>query len=540
MNSLFHKTSKENQQLKRLIIVDDEPIICEGLRKTIDWGQLGIEVVDVAYDGEEALNIIQSQPIDIVLSDIRMDGMDGLKLAERIRGNYPNIRIVMISGYEDFDYARSAMRLGVSDYLLKPVDIDELKSVVIQIVESINEKNIESNIEIGKDDESLWFKNAIQQNFSDEEVVPLRRLVGASGTYTIIASQLMDYYKYYGTLNKEEKCKLQQDWTEHIQSYLQEAGMETIISFYHPNVLFVFIYDKKQSDNSLNLENKLKEISTKWKRENEMYFAISEPYHDSKQTSAICEQVRKLLPYHMLHEGTVLSAEHCVLIESIRKVNCVHSVSQEWVSQLGNILHRQDWVEAEKMVRDFVKVLRDKKYLCSELVAIFEEHKVLLRQRLHNNSFSLEQLQENQQNIDLNIHNTYTSVEQEIVDEVHQLFELVGTQCNNKSFWIVEKAMKYVAENYSDDIKAFEIALWLNITPNHFSNIFKQKTGKNFKEYINDVRINHAKRLLAGTNDKVFEIADRVGYKEYKYFVSVFKSVTGMTPKEYRSIYVNV
>lgn len=95
---------------------------------------------------------------------------------------------------------------------------------------------------------------------------------------------------------------------------------------------------------------------------------------------------------------------------------------------------------------------------------------------------------------------------------------------------------KYLSEHYRDDVKASEIAEWLKITPSYFSLLFKQSTGKSFKEYMNELRMEQAKHLLATTHEKVFEIANEVGYKDYKYFVSVFKSYTGMTPKEYRAL----
>lgn len=114
----------------KMLIVDDEAVICEGLRYTIDWTKLGVEVVGEAYDGKEALRLVEEHGVQLVLSDIRMDGMDGLELAKHLRQRHPAVQVVMISGYEDFEYARQAIRLGVEDYLLKPVDIEELSSVV--------------------------------------------------------------------------------------------------------------------------------------------------------------------------------------------------------------------------------------------------------------------------------------------------------------------------------------------------------------------------------------------------------------------------
>ncbi|WJH33630.1 response regulator [Paenibacillus sp. CC-CFT747] len=124
----------------KMLIVDDEPVICRGLRETIPWETIGVEVVGDASDGVEALERIESQPVDLVLTDIHMDGMDGLELAKELRQRYPHIRIIILSGYDYFDYARQAIRIGVEDYLLKPVDVDELMEMVRRIGESWSRK----------------------------------------------------------------------------------------------------------------------------------------------------------------------------------------------------------------------------------------------------------------------------------------------------------------------------------------------------------------------------------------------------------------
>lgn len=141
VNGLNNSQPSESDKLK-LLIVDDEPIICEGLRFTIDWESLGIHVVGVAYDGEEALRMIESEEINLLLTDIRMEGMDGLKLTEQLNQRFPDIRVIVISGYESFDYARQALRMNVSDYLLKPVEIDELIAIVSKVVEGIRRDTV--------------------------------------------------------------------------------------------------------------------------------------------------------------------------------------------------------------------------------------------------------------------------------------------------------------------------------------------------------------------------------------------------------------
>ena len=125
----------------KILIVDDEPIICQGLSQTIPWENYDIEVVGAVYNGKEAINQISIHPeIDIVITDIRMPNVDGLELSAFIKTNFPNIRVIIISGYDDFEYAKRAIKLGVKDYLLKPVDIDELVDNVKKITTEIEKE----------------------------------------------------------------------------------------------------------------------------------------------------------------------------------------------------------------------------------------------------------------------------------------------------------------------------------------------------------------------------------------------------------------
>lgn len=538
MGNHNHYTAHARDKKIRMIIVDDEPIICEGLKETIDWEQLGAEVAGVAWDGEQALQIVQSEPIDIVLSDIRMDGMDGLELAEQLRNLHPSISLILISGYEDFEYARRAMRLGAVDYLLKPVNIDELKTVVSRVIERIHSEADH----ISPEEAELWLMSAIynKSDFSDKEL--LSRLKEYKGSFRIIASQLADFKLHYGELSAEGIKQLQDEWMSVLQSAFNAAGLTTISVYDSSNLLYTCIYDKHQTLDEQAWNPLMQQTVAGWKRDGRMYIAVSDASTDMEKAALMCEQVRQLLAYHVLlpdHEAIITDQKRNELEEGRRAFHS-YSPPEDFASRLSGLLYRQEWNEAKQTVETLFAEMRKQRLLLPEMLGIYEEQMALLRQRLRHNVVQFEQMSERQQAVDLHQFNAYDALEQLLLGELHALYELIRSQSVNKSYWVVEKAMKYVAEHYSKDVKAAEVAEWLNITPNHFSYIFKQNTGKNFKEYINDVRITQAQRLLATTNDKVFEIADQVGYKEYKYFVSVFKSVTGMTPKEYRAVRASV
>lgn len=529
MNLVTLSENQKTTHLKRMIIVDDEPIICEGLRRTIDWAKLGVEVIDIAYDGEDAIEILEQHPIDIILTDIRMDGMDGISLAEQIYYRYPTTKVIIISGYEDFGYAKRVMKFGVSDYLLKPVNIDELELVVTEAVSKINQSL--------RENDELWF-SSIVSNGKDNKTYATPQRFSEKSTMRVIAGQILDYSERYGNLQKDERDALHQNWIDSIKAHLFLSGCELLFQINHQNLLYIFVSEQNKVRTTQEWINELTQVQEKWSFKGKLLFTITNSFTDIEQTVENCMRAKDLLMNYSLYSQMVITEENSEEAKIIRTKKSKYVITQEWLSTLLTHLYQQNEVEIETVIKAYVHELKELKYSSIEIVKLYEEHKVLIKQRLRSNNILLDELSTDKL-IDTFIYNTYESIEKAILKEMLVITQLIATQTKNKNYWIVEKAMNYVANNYSEDLKASEVASWLNITPNHFSNVFKQKTGMNFKEYLNEIRIQHAQRLLANTNDKVFEIANLVGYKEYKYFVSVFKLNTGVTPKEYRTLNSN-
>ncbi|MFB5761789.1 response regulator [Paenibacillus medicaginis] len=529
------KNNREaSKQTIRMLIVDDEPVICQGLRYTIDWGQLGIEVAGEAYDGEEALHLTEEHHIDLLLTDIRMEGMDGLELTAQLKSRYPHVRVIMISGYEDFAYARQAVRLNVSDYLLKPVDIDELVAVVRKVVDEIRN---EKDMEFGQEDtqrlsnDTLWLSNMVRNvPYYDKELPS--HLQGEQ--YRIIAMQIDQFSVWRTELSDLEYADVQQQWLQSVHRRLEKHSLRSISIFDHMNLLFTLAVADKVLECEA-WERALVEAVRPMTGGIRLYCAVSHPYERLDDTAEHCVEARRILEYHVLDHAAVLlpeSGEHTEGRRTMLEYN-----SADRVHMLVAALFKQDATEVKRIVRDMFLFFRERNFLLSEVVKACEEVSILLRQRLRQSG--LTELDHGRgKAVDPHIYNSYEGIETLVNEEMLDLLQLMSKNGLDKSYWIVEKAKKYMEEQYCNELKAFEVAAWLKITPSYFSYIFKQSTSKSFTEYMNELRIDHAKRLLATTHDKVFEIADKVGYKEYKYFVSVFKSHTGMTPKEFRALNV--
>ena len=513
----------------RMLIVDDESVIREGLHYTIDWAELGIDVVGEASDGEEALELVKQYGVDLVLSDIRMDGMDGLELAEQLRRHYPNIEVVMISGYEDFSYARQAIRLGVNDYLLKQVDIEELTSVVSRIVEELQETNRQG----AEREILLWLAGVARHGVSYGQEPPAW-LRGAQ--FRIIATQITDFHERFTDMEAEVYEELQRAWIDGFQRHLKQHLSQAFSVFDHENLLITLaVADKPLEESAWDrlIERSMEALASP--EEGFIFGGASSIYSHLENTAERCSEVIRLLELQVLGKCQVITWSDYDAVLANRKLAELDTASI--VRKLVTALFKQDHQEIQTIVAGMFHFFRDSGYLLPEIWKIYEETFALLRQRLRQSGMTgLDYGHPGQP--DPNIYNSYASLETVVMEDMQALQQLIDKTGMDKSYWIVEKAKKFIIDHYRTDLKASEVAAWLKITPSYFSYIFKQSTGRGFTEYMNEMRIEQAKDLLATTHDKVFEIADKVGYKEYKYFVSVFKLHTGMTPKEYRGLRV--
>ncbi|WP_340022167.1 response regulator [Paenibacillus sp. FSL K6-1096] len=508
----------------KMLIVDDEPVICKGLRLTVDWAALGIEVIGEAYDGEEALQMMGQHEVNFVLSDIRMAGMDGLQLAEQVGQRYPEARMIIISGYEDFDYARQAIRLGVNDYLLKPVNIDELTGVVAKLAEDIRQQKQEG----GKDELKLWLTNMARHGMAYRKAAP-SSLQGAE--FRILASQLGCFHERYGGLGQEAYEQLQERWISSLHGRLALPGLKLVSIFDHENLLITLAVSERRLE------------PPEWREwldgfvpglipGAELHGGVSRAYTDAAETAERCAEAAELLRYAVLGNSAVLEEDVIRQWSGTREPAVLDIAGM--VQSLVAALFKQDAQETGELVSEMLNFFKRESYLLHEIVTVYEELFALLRQRLRKSGIT--GMDYGRQSPDLYLYNSYDALQALILKDMADLLELIEQNGTDRSYWIVEKAKRYIEAQYLTDLKASEVAAWLKITPSYFSYIFKQSTGKGFTEYMNGLRIEQAKALLAETHDKVFEIADKVGYKEYKYFVTVFKSYTGMTPKEYRGL----
>lgn len=396
----------------KMLIVDDEPIICRGLQQTIPWDEYMVEVVDLAYDGAEAIQKIQEHgDIDLVLTDVRMPNVDGLRLAAFLAENYSDIRMIIISGYDDFKYAQQAIQLGVKDYLLKPVEVDELLQVITKITSTLQEER-----KAAQQIYQMNLQNAIFHQVLDlPDTAPNHSGLFADVRIYPFVTMLKEYKNKTKDLSEEELQNVAVDWENQVEKLLNSQGFSCVSVFTSKNVLLTCVTNHLSDFTPRNLD--------------------------------------------------------------FQELNCVVNDTDITIGQLNEV---------------YLRLYEDTRYIP------FSEDGVVV-----------------------------SPVSESLANK---------SKAND---WLMDRAEQYIKTYYASPIKAHEVADVINISPNYFSSLFKQKTGKSFNEYINTLRVDTAKQLLEETPFNVNEIAEKVGYREYKYFVDVFKKFTGYTPTKYRNVRAN-
>ncbi len=505
----------------RLLIVDDEAIIRKGLCETIAWDELQVEVIGEASNGQEAIELLRKSQVDLVLTDIRMPVMDGLELVERIKKEGIHTHVIMISGYDDFEYAVQAMRLGVKDYLLKPVDIEELIGIVKKVY-------IET-IKFEQDSFSRWLLHEMIGTSDVNDFAAMNCLFSKNKPYRVVCSQLSDYSVLMGTKTSDEMKKMGQQMKENIDSCLTKAGFECTSVFIHPNKLITILFIGEFKPYSLVLE-KLLELNQHWSGSNKPFFAISQQYSHIEEMKSAYLQASSIMELPIIYQSPVV-------YYSPPQDNSRPPVVYP-LTQIGRLLsyylekNREGIIElVEQIFKEFI--VNGFKY--SEVSSICKKIITILEIRLKELGKSITIKLQFHESPDLLIYNSHQQIQALFIEDLSILYVHISKQSDlSKHNTIMEKAKLYIMKHLFENIKATDVAEYIHVRPNYFSHIFKQDIGKNFNEYVNELRVEKAKELLIATEEKVFEIAEKVGFNDYKHFVYVFKKIAGVTPTIYR------
>lgn len=531
----------------RILLVDDEILVRDAIKENIDWKSMDCELVGDCENGKQAAEFVQQHEVDIVLTDILMPYMDGMELSRFLHDNYPDIVIVIFSGFGEFEYAKKAIQYGVSEYLLKPVTATELTGVIEKMKKKVDQQRIEQNkMEKLTRTSEKYRKNAqIIRSKNMEALVnctsdinqTIQRLtemgIDISASSYRVAVFDIDLYSgmYQLDAEKRQESALMAFVLFNISDEIvtrEDAG----IAYQEGNNRVCILFKEKWSRNFTTKTREIcREIQNKTKEV--MGFDISmglgkwvkkpEELIQSHDMAVETLQYRYLLGGNLLID---MEEQH-----SVQEINLSDMLSElketmktgqkEAVYQILNKIEeaiRQALVVKSRACMYLQQVIRTMDTACEDVSAdmnrIHEDRDELLRQVTDQKSFE-----------------EACKVVRKHTDRVFEILSEMNTSSSERQ---ARLAIDYIQSNYMDpNLSLNSICSYLNISTSYFSTIFKDETGETFTEVLSRTRMEKAKELLENTTMKNYEIAEKVGFSDPHYFGISFKKMTGCTPTEY-------
>ncbi|MFD0693792.1 response regulator [Paenibacillus sp. GCM10027628] len=522
----------------KAILADDEPNILRNLQLVIPWDELQIDIVGTAKNGIEALGLAGQQTPDLVMSDIRMPQMDGITFVEKLREINESCVVLMVTGYQDFEYARSLMKFGVSDYMLKPINYEELENRIRNLAEQIRAKKqmkLEEDQKWGKVKTLAYEKILYDVLMNCTEItlsimLPMDDMDFDRFTYAVALIDVDDY----------SQKSLQ--WTE---------ADRKLWNFAVRNVLQDSMANEKLKSSVLQM------------REGEWCLLIQCESPGELITLTSLQRISELLQRDVLQTVKFgLSVGLYPEMVGIRQLSGVYKKLQR-LMQLS--LEKQQSVIIYKESKDSADANISLWYLVEEIVTSLKQlnrtktedalgRLKSLLEGLSNNSFArafqmlhflilhvVRELRE-MNSIELNEEeDVWRKLENS--DSIQHLLQIMvhlaklgleGTNKKKNSELLMASAKEYIRTHYSTDFGIEDIAAALGISSSYFSLLFKQHFGETFVEYVTKHRMELAKSMLLLSDKSITDIGKSVGYMERRYFTKVFQKFTGEIPSEYR------
>lgn len=529
----------------KIFLVEDEVIIRNGIKNSINWEREGYEFVGEASDGELAYPLIKKVKPDILITDIKMPFMDGLELSEIVKKEIPGIKIIILSGYDEFEYAKKAISIGVTDYLLKPIAADKLMEAIGGVAATIRKEREEQELmrhysqemqENTEHEKFQFFNQLVSGNLSMTEVIDQGRELGMELSATVYNMMLFKF------LNSEEDGFSPE--FEAAFQMVEKMSEETpnIICFRRGIDGWAFLFtgedEEMLSRTAEQFQAALKEKLLDFINL-EYYGAIANPVTRLRELKGCFREADGIFASRFLNKSNQIVNQ--TILE-------YHSDDQIELQEFGNMEHNRE------LIKKFLRT-GTRKDVAGFVAAYFEVipednlRSMMMRQYIimdlyvsvhsFGNSLEIDSDEIHRQCGEIQMVKEHISTPESARDYVaillYHMIELRDSISQQKYSGIIAEATDYIQKNYmSEDISLNSVAASVNLSPSYFSSIFSQEMGRTFVEYLTEVRMEKAKELLMCSSMKSAEIGYEIGYKDAHYFSYIFKKTQKCTPKEYR------
>ncbi|MEV5025715.1 response regulator [Paenibacillus sp. LPE1-1-1.1] len=522
----------------RLILADDEPIIIKGLRKLMDWESFGMEIVGHAYDGNELMQLIEDLNPDLVISDISMPHRSGIEIIKEIKQRGLPVKVIFISAYQEFSYARDAVAFGAVDYLVKPVVKQQLESVLGKAISLITEHNEEQKRKgklqlLERKSRHEEMQDALIQ-LTDGNLSPNTKSFQETDTqlqgprYSVMIVEVERLKEETARWTEKEKKLIEFAIGNMLQEVITDTGIGyvfmkrdrhvCVLSHGEPEEPFMLAEDmQKKIETFLKLK-----VSASLSRPASGLMRLAVAYREAEQAMEMKYFVGLNRVLGFVPQGQQ------------------HPFDKELYEMQWEIIRgmtAKAWPEVQAALAGWLDTIKNETYGNRSLAVstCFSSMSFIIQElsksgvRLSERALDKRELQQLLASFE-----TFDWMSTEIIGLFEKTYSEMDSDSGNKDKIVLAKIKQYIDEHYSEEITLESMASMAFMNPYYFSSFFKKHTKQNFKQYVTEVRMRHAADMLCLTDLMVYEIADKVGYNNARHFSDMFKKMYGKLPIEYR------
>lgn len=530
----------------KVLLVDDEALIREAISENIRWEEMGFSFLGSCENGKEAMERIRQTPPDLLLTDINMPYVDGLELARYVRENYPDTRTVIISGYDEFEYAKQAVRYQVMEYILKPVTPSELNEMLARAKASLDERSMRSRtlkklrgayvsncpFLRGRFLNSLLRGNERPENLEEKmEELEISLCGDLYNTAIVEGDDLSPFLNQYADVRDELALFSIYNIT---QELIEQRGLGSVFQDMDGRTVIIFCGSGGEESLRQETETALEEVRRTIFRllSIESTAGVGEWVTNIQRLYQSFEKAKEAMELKFFQGGNQIL--HAAAVGESKGPFSIEVPL--WASRAVLAIKTGNEAEIEQNVKAFAQEIRDS-HINRNRSILYVQNLLLTVIGMTNLTEEKEnQIVEEERNL-MNRIDSYehlTDMAQEVIDIFSSISGLLSEQRDSYGKKQALLAMEYIEQNYSNsDVNLNSVCSYLAMSTSYFSTLFKGHTGETFIEALTKKRMEKAKELLEHTSMKAYEVAAEVGYGDPHYFSIAFKKFAGKTPTEY-------
>lgn len=535
----------------KLLVVDDEFYIRDGIINVVQWDKIGVEVVGEACDGQDALEKVELLSPDIVITDVYMDNIDGLELSDILHQTYPFIKVIIVSGYNDFEFVKRALELKVFRYIIKPVFPKELIEIVSDLVAELEkEKQFKAKIqlmesEINRNKSLLlerFLSDIINGNIQDNDELLIRMnyldIQFQKNYYSCIQVTIPEYSSAMKEPDMKRLHSLMFSIREIFYNTMDEYEIWSLTGEYEKLTLLAGYNSPNEYEYSRQTINKLEQAIDNVARliDISVFITVGGIYSNLMDLSKSFREITIAQEHN-----TITCKSNIIYIKDMPSSNGVHYIypvekenmllrsltelneekSEAIIKSLFNDMEKQGYTK-DRMRIDIMGLLG---MISRKAIEMGVDMYHLYDKALLNPFMAFER------------YRTREHIENWIKNLITKTICEIRSQKASEVKSVIKKANEFLYENYIDpDLSLTAISDHIFLNPSYFSRLYKKETGESYVEALTKIRLNMAKTLLVESNKKILDISESVGYSDSRYFCTIFKKYFGYTPMEFREM----